>query len=251
MASVLLSTQHSALSTVLEFRDPVSTWTHLLWMILSVPATWLLWSRCRGDRPKQISVLIFGMSLMYCFLGSTLFHAVRVPEPQLEVFATLDYIGIYVLIAGTCTPILFTMLTGWWRLSTLLTIWSLALVGIVIRAAQLDLPPWLSTALYLGMGWSMISCFPELVRVVPHRPLTLVPLGGGLYSVGAALYLAGWPTLWPGVIGSHELMHFFVMAGSATHFWFMLKYVAPFERVEARPEPLALGAFLATEESGS
>lgn len=220
----------------LTFRDPVSTWSHLLWMFLSIPATWVLWQRCRGDRPRQMSMLLYGSSMFYCFLGSSLYHSLRLPPQQLKVFATLDYIGIYLLIAGTCTPIVFNMLNGVWRLGPLLWVWSFALTGILLRASQVDLPPWLSTSLYLGMGWGMLSCFPGLVRVVPHRPLLLLPLGGATYSVGAAFYLTQSPYPWPGVVGSHEMLHFFVMAASTIFYCFVLKYVVPFERIEPRTE---------------
>jgi hemolysin III len=198
-------------------------------------------------------MLVFGFGLVTCFLGSTLFHAVRLPEPEIELFATLDYIGIFLLIAGTCTPIVFTMLTGVWRWGPLLWVWAFALTGIILRVLEIDLPPSLSTGMYLGMGWGMLSCFPGLVRVVPHRPLMLVPLGGALYSVGAAFYLSRWPTLWPGVFGSHELLHLFVMGGSLTHYLFVLKYVVPYERVPAIipvPEELPLGGVLVEETAG-
>src|ERR1700761_5331380 len=82
----------------LDFRNPVSAWTHLLWMILSIPATWLLWQRCRGNRLRRLSLLIFGASMFCCFLASTLYHAVRLPPEQVEEFARFDYIGIFLLI---------------------------------------------------------------------------------------------------------------------------------------------------------
>lgn len=236
-----------------DFRDPVSTWTHLTWMLLSVPGAWLLWRRSRGDRPKQLSMAAFGLGLFCCFLGSTLYHAVRLPESQVEIFARLDYIGIFLLIAGTCTPIVYTLLSGIWRWGPLLWVWSFAVTGIMLRALAIDLAPSLSTAMYLGMGWGMLSCFPGLVRVVPHRPLTLVPLGGALYSVGAVFYLARWPSLWPGVFGSHELLHLFVMGGSLTHYLFVLWYVVPFERGPSAlpvPEELPLGGVLVEETAG-
>ncbi len=218
----------------LHFRDPVSTWTHLVWMLLAIPGTWLLWARSRGDRAKQLSVLVFGLSLTYCFLGSSLYHAVRVPEPQRRAFAAMDYIGIYILIAGTCTPIAFNLLQGRWRRGILLSVWVLTGLGIVLRLIPVRVPAGLSTGLYLAMGWGLASCYPRLLRVLPERRLRLLPLGGLAYTAGAMIFLMSWPAFWPGVFGAHELFHIFVMAGSLAHFVFVLKHVVPYERV---PEP--------------
>ena len=86
----------------LDFREPFNAWTHGVWLLLSLPATLLLWRLIRGNRIKRFSLLVFGLSLTFCFAGSTLYHGVRLPPEELKWFANLDYIGIYVLIAGTC-----------------------------------------------------------------------------------------------------------------------------------------------------
>jgi hemolysin III len=213
----------------LNFREPVNAWTHLLWMVLAIPGTVLLWRRSRGNRPKQVSLLVFGLSLIYCFLGSALYHSVQLPEGQRGAFACMDYIGIYVLIAGSCTPIAFNLLHGRWRWGILGSVWLLAIAGIVLRLVPVRVPTLLSTSLYLGMGWGLASCLPELARALPLRDLRLIPLGGLLYTLGAMAYLFNWPVLWPGVFGGHELFHLFVMGGSLAHFIFVLKYVAPSE----------------------
>ncbi|MBY0527772.1 MAG: hemolysin III family protein [Gemmataceae bacterium] len=218
----------------LSFREPVNTWTHLTWAILAVPGTALLWHRSRGDRPKQISMLVFGLTMIACFGCSALFHGLRLPEEQLDVYVTLDHVGIFLLIAGTCTPVAFTLLGPRWRWSILSAIWLTALVGIVTRAANLTMPPWFWTMLYLTMGWGLLSCFRELARALPLLALRLLVLGGVWYSCGALAYVLDWPVLWPGVIHSHELLHLFDMAGSMTFFYFMVRHVAPFDRREYR-----------------
>jgi len=217
----------------LNFRDAVSTWTHLLWAILTLPATALLWHRCRGDRAKQLAMLIFGASSFLCFASSALYHGVRLPADRVEFLARLDYIGIFLLIAGTGTPIVFTLLRGQLRWGTLGGVWLMAAVGIVCRACDLDVSRWASTTLYLGMGWGLASCYPEMARVLSRRHLNWIVLGGVFYSIGALVYLFHWPALWPGVFGPHEVLHVCDMAGSLAHYWFILKYVAPFERQRA------------------
>jgi hemolysin III len=238
----------------LQFREPVSTWTHLLWMLLALPATLVLWVKSRGDRPKQVSLLVFGLSLAYCFAGSTLYHGV--PASHADLFETLDFIGIYLLIAGSCTPIAYTCLQGRWRWGILAVVWLLAAAGTALNLVRRDVPPWLYTTLYLAMGWGLLACFAELARVVTARGLGLLLLGGLLYSIGAVLNLVHWPTLWPGVqngpdvFGPHELFHLFVMAGSLVHYCFMLRYVAPYPRTACRPEALPFAQLAADQPAG-
>ncbi|MCS6851551.1 MAG: hemolysin III family protein [Gemmataceae bacterium] len=217
----------------LEFREPVSTWTHLVWMLLSLPATAWLWSGSRGDRPKQISLLVFGVSLFLCFAGSSLYHGVCLPPDWVDFFEMLDFIGIYLLIAGSCTPIAFTLLRGRWRWGILALAWSFASVGILLRLALGQVSPWVYNSLYLAMGWGLVSCYFELARAVSHRALLLVLVGGVLYTIGALLNAVSWPALWPGVFMAHELFHVLVMAGSACHFFFMLRWVVPYPRQAA------------------
>lgn len=231
-----------------DFRDPVSTWTHLIWMLLAVPGTVVLWQRSRGDRPKQIALAVFGLSTINCFGSSALFHGLHLTETQLHLYLMLDYVGIYVLIAGSCTPIIFTLIQGWWKWTLLGTIWLAALAGSASRIFELPMPPVLSTILYLVMGWGLFSCYPSLAKALSHRGLRLLVLGGVFYSLGALAYVTGWPAPWPGVVGAHEVLHLCDMAGSLSHFGFMIWYVAPFERLTPVPEVEEVPGSLAAEQ---
>jgi hemolysin III len=219
----------------LHFREPVSALTHGLWMVLSVPATVLLWQRSRGSLPKQISLLVFGLTLVFCFAGSTLFHSVRQPW-QIHFFHTLDHVGIYLLIAGSYTPAAVVILRGWWRWSVLCAAWLLAGLGITLRLLASDIPGVYSTSLYLAMGWGAVFCYFKVASIVSHRAMIPVVLGGVLYSIGAVINLAHGPVLIPGVFEGHELFHVFVMAASFAHFWFMLRYVVPYQPKPASSE---------------
>jgi hemolysin III len=199
-------------------------------MVLALPGSLFLWRLSRGDRAKQISLLIFGLGLVGCYGGSMLYHSVRLPETDIALCETLDHIGIYLLIAGSYTPIAFTMLQGRWKWGSLTMVWLLALVGIVLRSVCWDIPAWLYTGLYLAMGWGAVFCFFELARAISPRALVPLVLGGAFYSIGALMNLAKWPVLWPNVVGAHELFHLFVMAGSLAHFLFMVQWVVPFDR---------------------
>jgi hemolysin III len=220
----------------LLFREPVSAWTHFLWFLLAVPGALLLCWKSRRDRPKQLALSVYGLSLAGCYAASALCHGVRLPPEQVAVFVLLDHIGIYLLIAGTCTPIVFTLLRGPWRWGILLSAWLVAGVGVALNLVYGTLPPGLFTGFYLGMGWGFALCYLELARVVSHRVLRPVVAGGAFYSLGAVFNLLGWPVLWPGVFQAHEVLHVFAMAGSLVHYFFMYDVVVPFDRPRGRVE---------------
>jgi hemolysin III len=201
----------------------------------------------RHQRLKAWSLLVFGISLTFCYAASAVYHAIRLPHELLSPFQRLDHIGIYLLIAGTYTPVAWSLLRGTWLWGTLTTVWTIA----AICAARVwyggVLPIWVSTLIYLAMGWGSLICYRELARTYSHRTLLPLPLGGLLYSIGALSNLARWPVLSPGVFAAHELFHFFVIAGSACHIFFMLRVVVPAPGpvpwpAPARPRPsIALG----------
>jgi hemolysin III len=241
-----------------DLREPVNAWSHVAGMMLALPVTWMLWKRCaalgdrdqleledwcgstRYQRNKALGLLIFGISLTLCYGVSAAFHAVRFRGELLSRLQRLDHVGIYLLIAGTYTPVAVALLRGTWSWGTLATVWTVALVCASRVWYGGVLPIWISTLVYLTMGWGALLCYRELARGYSHRALVPLPVGGIFYSVGAMINLARWPVLWPGCFGSHELFHFFVIAGSACHIFFMLKVVVP--AAEPIPPPAARNA---------
>jgi hemolysin III len=219
-------------------REPVSAWSHGLWLVLVLPGSWLLWKRSGPDRVKQFSLMIYGLSLIFCSAASTLYHGVHPPRYEVSTFALLDYLGIYFLIAGSYTAIAANLLTGRWRRGILTLVWTWAVAGSLLRLCWTSLPPWLSTGLYLSMGWGSVFCYVEVARRLSHRILLPVVVGGLLYSLGAVVNLLHRPVLWPGVFEAHELFHLFVVAGSLVHFWFILMVVVPFQDEFGKAVPL-------------
>jgi hemolysin III len=225
------TTHHWLVSTLFQFREPTNAWTHLVWMLLAIPGTIFLWQQSRGDRPKQWSLLVFGLGTIFCFGSSAVYHAVDIPREELRPFVAADHMGIYILIAASCTGMAFTLFQRRWRNAVLIGAWLAAGAGIVARLAPIQMPRVLNPILYLIMGWALVSCYPQLVRAVGVKPVRLVWLGGLLYSLGAGFFIAGWPVGWPGYFGAHELLHACDMAGNLVHFLFIWHYVVPFERL--------------------
>ena len=180
-------------------REPINTWSHGLWLMIALGGIIVLWQRGHGDRAKQVSLLIYGLSLIFCSACSTLYHGVRLPGERIKPFELLDHVGIYMLIAGTYTPIAWTFLRRHWRRGVLGVAWLWAALGITIRLTHETLPPWLYTGFYLGMGWGALFCYFEVARRLSHRALIPIVAGGVLYSLGAIFNLLRGPVLWPGV----------------------------------------------------
>jgi hemolysin III len=210
---------------MLVVREPVSAWTHFTWMVLALPGTLVLWRLSRGDPLKRLGVAVFGLTLLLCYAGSWLYHTV--PAKVSAPFATADHIGIYLLIAGTVTPIGLVVLRGWWRIGLLGGIWGLAALGITLRLTA-DLPVRQWTILYLFMGWVGCAVYWELVRRLSRVSVGLILLGGVFYTLGAVINAMGWPALDPPLFGPHELFHVFVMLGSLLHYYFMVRAVLPY-----------------------
>src|SRR5262249_26677403 len=173
-------------------REPVSAWTHGIWMLLALPGGWLLWRRTRGESGKRIGVSIFVFSLIFCFGASWLFHSV--PPEREDYFAVLDHIGIYMLIAGTVTPITLVVLRGFWQTGLFATIWAMAIAGSVLLLTVVP-PPWLATGFYLAMGWVGCVTYCELARGLSHAGVRPIWLGGLFYTTGAFIHRVNWPVL--------------------------------------------------------
>jgi hemolysin III len=214
----------------LDFREPVSAWSHCAGVLLALPGTFLLWLRSARDPTKRLTLLIYGLTLAFCYLASTLYHGVRLPASCIAAFARLDGVGIFALIAGSYTPLAWCLLRGHWRRWTLTAVWSVAAVATILIAAGCHFSPGLATIIYMSIGWGIVICYFEIAQAVSHRALLPVVVGGLSYSVGAALNLLRWPVLFPGIFSTHELFHFFVLAGSFAHYRFILTVVVPFAR---------------------
>jgi hemolysin III len=211
----------------LDFREPVNAWSHCAGLMLAVPGTVMLWQRSAGERAKRISLLVYGLTLAFCYLASTLYHGVRLPSSGVAAFDRLDRAGIFALIAGSYTPVAWCLLRGHWRRWTLLVVWSIAGTAAIMLAAGRQFSPVMSTCVYLAMGWGSVACYFEITQTVSHRAMLPIVIGGLAYSVGALFNLLHWPVIVPGTFGAHELFHFFVLGGSLAHYLFILKIAAP------------------------
>jgi len=210
----------------MRFREPVNAWSHLIGLVLAAMGTVLLLHLARSPA-QTLAFAIYGGSLILLYAASTLYHALRLPHHRLRKLRTLDHIAIYFLIAGTYTPVALITLRGPSGWALLAAAWVIALAGIPFKLWWLDAPVWLSTAIYLAMGYMALLAAAPLARTVSAGGLAWLVAGGLAYTVGAVIFTRERPDPFPGRFGHHEIWHLLVLAGSGCHFAFMLLHVAP------------------------
>ncbi|WP_055669316.1 PAQR family membrane homeostasis protein TrhA [Desnuesiella massiliensis] len=210
------------------FREPVSGFSHLLGALVSlVGLVALILKALTFKEYKYLSLtsaIIFGLSLIFLYTASSVYHLVKSSDGVIKFLRKLDHSMIYVLIAGTYTPICLISLNGYWRWSIFISIWSLALLGILFKMIWFNAPRWLSTAFYLLMGWLVVIAFSPLSKVLPTMGITWLVLGGIFYTIGGIIYALKLPNF-SVKFGFHELFHIFVLFGSLSHFLLVYNYV--------------------------
>lgn len=214
-------------------RHPVASGTHAFAFILALFGAWLLWRRAGGQWRARLAVTSFALSMLILYAASALYHAVRVPSEQLRYYLLVDMSAIYVLIAGTYTPVLLVIPGRLRRTAFFATVWLIALVGIAFKIMGfikiVSLPPyWMSALLYLSMGWLGLALIRDIVRAVGFAGLRWLIYGGIAYSLGAIVDIQQEPSLWPGVFGYHELFHILAVIGTLCHFVFVWQFVIPY-----------------------
>jgi hemolysin III len=211
----------------LRLREPFNGLSHLCGALFGITALVVLVSLARGKAWHLTGFAIYGATLILLYLASALYHSLPLGERGVRRLLMLDRIGIYLLIAGTYTPLCLVPLRGAWGWSLLGLVWGLALFGSLCEIIWRSAPQWITTGLYLVMGWLAIVAFGPLLRTLTGAGFQWLVAGGIVYSVGAVVCLTGRPRLWPGAFGAHELWHLFVLGGSVCHFVMMFRFVAP------------------------
>ena len=217
-----------------KIKDPVSGFTHLAWAFLSIAGLVLLIiAAAYSDEPgwNITSCSIFGASLILLYTCSANYHLFNVGEKATTILRKLDHIMIYFLIAGTYTPICLGPLRGGWGWSIFGVVWGLAILGLFLTIFWIKAPRWLTTGIYLGMGWIVvIAIYPIIVifRDLNALGSLLWLLAGGIfYTIGGILYGLKWPKLKNKYFSFHAIFHIFIMLGSFCHFWFIFRYILP------------------------
>lgn len=210
--------------------EPISTLTHFAGAIAAVIGTLLLVWLTRQDVVKMITLVVYGVSMVALYTASTLFHGIKLPEGRRMWLNRLDHGAIFLLIAGTYTPIVANFFPEGYRWGALAVVWLIAAIGISYKMFSRRIHGFVNASIYPVMAWGGVVPVLLLSRIEPILPAggaAILLAGGLIYMAGFVIYYRRQPDPWPDVFGHHEIWHLMVMAGSFFHYLFMLLYVVP------------------------
>jgi hemolysin III len=208
---------------------PVSGLTHLVFAVVVVIGATVLITLAAVNRKwwHLGAFIVYGVSLFLLYLASSLYHLLPVSGRAKRLLRQLDHIAIFLLIAGTYTPLCLVPLRGPWGWSLFAAVWALAVAGMFLAILAIDAPRWAVTGVYLAMGWLVVVAIFPLVHRVSGEGMFWFFLGGGFYTAGAVIYALRRPNPVPHVFGFHEIFHILVMLGSLCHFVGIVRAVLP------------------------
>jgi len=210
-----------------QMREPVNGLTHYFAALAAVIGMIVLLVLSHGDFLRQGTLLIYGGSLVLMLMASASYHLIRGSPRRMQFLRKIDHSSIFILIAGTYTPICVNLMSGFWQWGMLLVVWTFALIGTFSKILLINTPRWFTAAVYLVMGWLGLLAVNELLVALPPGALVLLVLGGLAFTFGAIVYITQTMNFVPGVFGFHEVWHIFVIVGCLFHFVLMLVYIAP------------------------
>lgn len=217
-------------SNLLKIKDPGSAITHFIAMALAILAAGPLLIKAAKD-PGQFHVTalaVFIVSMILLYAASTTYHTLDISPKINQILRKLDHMMIFILIAGTYTPVCMIVLgdkVGW---SLLGLVWTIAIAGILIKAFWITCPKWFSSLLYIAMGWICVPAFTRIIQTLPPAAFGWLLAGGIIYTIGGIIYALKLPLFNSRhkYFGSHEIFHLFVMGGSLCHYIMMYEFVA-------------------------
>jgi hemolysin III len=207
-------------------REPVNGLTHLIAAGVAAVGLVALLVLGWGDPVRVASLLVYGLSLVLLFIASGIYHSVNAGPLAIARLRKFDHAAIYLLIAGTYTPICLHFFTGFWQWGMVAVIWTLALIGVVVKLFVIRAPRWANAAVYLIMGWLGVLGVREIWQQMPPAAIGWLALGGALFTAGAIIYVLKRPDPRPGVFGFHEIWHIFIIFAALAHFILIARYVA-------------------------
>lgn len=212
-------------------KDPGSAITHFIGMLMAIFAVipLLIKAAHEPSRLYVISLAIYAVSLILLYAASTTYHTFNLSEKKNTILKKIDHMMIFILIAGSYTPICLLVLQGLTGKILLGIVWSIAILGILIKAFWVFCPKWVSSILYIGMGWTCVLAFTQILNNMSSAAFSWLLAGGVIYTIGGIIYALKVPIFdnRHKNFGSHEIFHLFVMGGSVCHFVLMYAFLLP------------------------
>ena len=214
----------------ITIREPGSAITHFIGMMMAVFATipLLVKTAMEANTISLASMSVFMLSMILLYGASATYHSINVSQKIITIFRKIDHMMIFVLIAGSYTPVCLIVLGGRLGYTLLTVVWGIAIAGMTIKAFWITCPKWFSSIIYIAMGWVCLGVFGPLWHTLPATAFLWLLAGGIIYTAGGIIYALKLPIFNSrhAYFGSHEIFHLFVLGGSICHFIFMYLYVA-------------------------
>ena len=213
-----------------KIKDPGSAITHFIGCVMAIVAAAPLLIKAAREPGSiyMIAMSVFILSMILLYAASTIYHTVDSTEKVNRRLRKMDHMMIFILIAGSYTPVCLITLKGKTGYILCGAVWAVALVGIIVKACWITCPKWFSSVIYIAMGWICLAVFGQLWNTLPRAAFLWLLAGGLIYTAGGVIYALKLPLFNAKhkYFGSHEIFHLFVMGGSICHFIFMFCYVA-------------------------
>lgn len=214
---------------MLKLKDPGSAITHFIGAAAALLCSFPLLHKAvlTGSSMAVAAMAIFISSMILLYTASTVYHSLDISRKINLILRRVDHSMIFVLIAGSYTPVCLLALTGSRGLFLLVFIWAAAILGIILKIYFINCPHWVSSVIYIAMGWACVFVFGTLVRTLPKPAFYWLLAGGIIYTIGGLIYGLKLKIFdrFPANFGSHEIFHLFVMGGSLCHYIFMYVYM--------------------------
>ena len=212
-----------------HIKDPGSAITHFIGMLMAIFAAvpLLIKAAHEPSRIYIISITVYAISLILLYAASTTYHTIDRSERVNTILKKIDHMMISVLIAGSYTPICLLVFKGRTGIILLSIVWGIAVIEMLIKAFWVFCPKWVSSVLYIGMGWTCVLAFTQILNALSPAAFGWLLAGGIIYTVGGIIYALKLPffNTKHKNFGSHEIFHLFVMGGSACHFILMYAFI--------------------------
>lgn len=208
-------------------REPINTITHLVGIVLAVIAliAMIINAIWKENFTYLIGGIIFGVSMILLYSASTIYHWYKGDSKSILSLRKLDHAMIFVLIAGTYTPVCLTALSGTLGTVVLILVWSLAIIGTISKVLFINMPRWLSAGMYLFLGWISVFFIVPLFRALPTGGFVWLVTGGVLYTIGSLFYASKSEKIKIAGFGFHEIFHLFILAGTTAHYIMVNHYL--------------------------
>jgi hemolysin III len=210
-----------------KIREPANGLTHFFAAIAAAIGSGILIYIGRNSLLKTVALSVYGASLILLFATSAAYHWVKAGPKIIANLRKLDHAAIFILIAGTYTPICAIMFSGFWRWGILAIVWSLAVIGMIVKMFMMSAPRRLTAGIYVFMGWLSLLSVKEMLRMLPVGALIGIGIGGVIYTLGAVVYITKKLDVFPDRFGFHAVWHIFVILAALAHFISIAVYIAP------------------------